>query len=219
MRRKKLPYQRTIRTLEAVAILLAAFDVLIWHGVLSDGASAPAAAVSIAEPAHVQVPPAPSAPPETVAPQGVGLPLRIEIPSIAVDAAIEHVATAADGSMDVPKDPLDTGWYSLGTRPGDPGSAAIAGHVDWKQGATGVFAALRKVKTGDAIRVLDDRGSVISFTVREVRKYDPAADATDVFTSSDGRSHLALITCAGKWNARAKQYSERLVVFADKGTE
>lgn len=211
-----MPYQRMIRTLEVAVIILAAFDVLIWHSVLSSKTPAPAARVAVVETAPVEVPPEP---PEAVVPQGVGLPLRIEIPSIAVDAAIEHVALAADGKMDVPKDPLDTGWYSPGPRPGDAGSAAIAGHVDWKHGATGVFAALRKVKPGDAVRVRDDRGEVIAFAVREVRKYDPDADATEVFNSNDGKAHLNLITCTGSWDSRAKRYSERLVVFTDKEAE
>jgi LPXTG-site transpeptidase (sortase) family protein len=216
MRRKKTQYRRTIRTLGAAAVLLAAFDVLIWHGILSGAAPAQAPPFPVAVSVPVQDPPAP---PDVVAPQGAGLPLRLEIPSIAVDAAIESVAMAADGSMDVPKDPLEAGWYSLGPRPGDPGSAAIAGHVDWKHGATGVFAALRKVKAGDAIRVLDDRGAVVSFAVREVRKYDPEADATEVFRSDDGKAHLNLITCTGPWDKRARRYSERLVVFTDKRTE
>jgi len=42
------------------------------------------------------------------------------------------------------------------------------------------------------------------------------AVATDVFTSSDGKAHLNLITCDGIWDKNAAQYSERLVVFADR---
>ena len=62
----------------------------------------------------------------------------------------------------------------------------------------------------------DDKGTLTSFVVRESRKYNVAADATAVFISNDGKAHLNLITCNGAWDARAKTYTKRLVVFADK---
>lgn len=150
---------------------------------------------------------------------GTGAPARIMIPSIAVDAAVEKVALAADGSMDVPKRSRNAAWYSLGPRPGETGSATITGHVDSAYGGPAVFTDLREVKPGDAISVQDDTGAVTRFTVRKTRRYDASADATDVFTSNDGGAHLNLITCVGAWDNRAKQYAERLVVFADKEAE
>jgi sortase (surface protein transpeptidase) len=148
--------------------------------------------------------------------ESIGVPVNIKIPSIKVDAVIEKVGLKTDGSMGVPKQPLDAGWYELGPRPGEIGSAAIDGHVNWYYGATGVFADLRKVKPGDKITVQDDKGAIISFVVRGSRMYAAAADATDVFKSSDGKAHLNLITCDGVWDKNAKQYSKRLVIFADK---
>lgn len=148
-----------------------------------------------------------------------GEPVRIRIPRIAVDATIEKVALATDGTMGVPKHPLNAGWYEPGPRPGEVGSAAIAGHVNWINGSSGVFARLHQIKPGDKITVQDHEGAVISFIVREIKSYDAAADATDVFTSSDGKAHLNLITCSGVWDKLTKQYSQRMVVFSDKGTE
>lgn len=146
----------------------------------------------------------------------IGLPAFIKISSIAVDAPIEKVALAADGSMDVPKDAMNTGWYEPGPRPGEIGSAVIDGHVNWFHGATAVFKDLHKVKPGDTVIVQDDAGSPILFIVREVRMYEAGADATDIFSSKDGNAHLNLITCDGVWNKQTKQYSKRLVVFADR---
>ena len=57
-----------------------------------------------------------------------GLPIRLKIPSIKVDAAIEYVGIAPDGNMDVPKGPDNVAWFEPGTRPGDVGSAVLAGH-------------------------------------------------------------------------------------------
>jgi hypothetical protein len=44
------------------------------------------------------------------------------------------------------------GWYALGPRPGDPGSAVILGHVDSKRGPA-VFYRLRQLLRGDEIDV------------------------------------------------------------------
>jgi len=147
-----------------------------------------------------------------------GLPVRLKIPGINVDSAVEEVGLTPQGAVGVPKDPANAAWYDLGPRPGDNGSAVITGHVNWYYGATGVFANLHNMKPGDKIAVLDDKGTVISFVVRESRSYDAEADATDVFNSNDGKAHLNLITCEGVWNKYVRQYSKRLVVFADKET-
>ena len=200
---------KTAKIILAIFIIaLAVLDVWVWRD-LSYGN------MSMSD--SIVVPQVPDiAKSSMYVPEIVGLPLRLKIPSIALDAAIEKVALKTDGSMDVPKDPMNAGWYELGYRPGEMGSAVIDGHVDWWYGATGVFANLHKIKPGDKITVQDDAGLVFTFIVREIRTYNAAADATNIFISNDGIAHLNLITCTGAWNKNANQYSKRLVVFADK---
>jgi LPXTG-site transpeptidase (sortase) family protein len=79
-----------------------------------------------------------------------------------------------------------------------------------------VFNNLSRLQQGDKIYFVDEKGATVTFVVREIRTYDPAADASGVFGSNDGKAHLNLITCDGVWNDSSKQYSKRLVVFADK---
>ncbi|HAU07480.1 MAG: hypothetical protein UW46_C0006G0040 [Candidatus Yanofskybacteria bacterium GW2011_GWF1_44_227] len=146
----------------------------------------------------------------------IGIPVRIKIVSIGVDAVIEQVAITDDGLMDVPKFPVNTGWYSLGPRPGESGSAVIDGHVDDERGDKAVFSDLHNLRPGDKIEVQDDRGLLVSFIVRESRRYDPDADSSEIFISNDERSHLNLITCEGTWDEASKSYSQRLVVFTDR---
>ncbi len=117
--------------------------------------------------------------------------------------------------MDAPEGPMGVAWYAPGTRPGDVGSAVIDGHSGWKDGTPAVFDTLDKVRPGDAILVTSEK-SVTTFVVREVRTFDPTADASSVFTSDDGKAHLNLITCAGGWDPITQSAPERLVVFADK---
>lgn len=145
-----------------------------------------------------------------------GFPVRLKIPKINVDSAVEYVGLTPDGAMDVPKERANVAWFDPGTRPGEIGSAVIAGHYGWKEGKASVFDNLYKLRKGDKIYVEDDKGAVVSFVVRESRRYDPDADASDVFSSNDGKSHLNLVTCEGVWDEVSKSYSKRLVVFTDK---
>lgn len=146
----------------------------------------------------------------------IGLPVRLKIPVIDVDSIVIPIGLTADGAMDIPQDPAEVAWYSLGPRPGEIGSAVIAGHLNWFQGQTGAFADLKQVEPGDIITVSDEDGVNITFVVREIRMYDAQADATDVFSSTDGKAHLNLITCDGVWDKDTSQYTERLVVFTDR---
>ena len=146
-----------------------------------------------------------------------GLPVRLKIPGINVDAVVEYVGLTSNGDMDVPREPTDVAWFELGQRPGVNGSAVIAGHYGrWKNGEGSIFDDLNKLRKGDKLYIEDDKGVIIPFVVRESRRYDPKADASDVFGSNDGKSHLNLITCEGVWGEVSKNYSERLVVFTDK---
>lgn len=145
-----------------------------------------------------------------------GLPVRLKIPSINVDTYIEYVGLTPDGAMGVPKDPSNVVWFNLGPRPGENGSAVIAGHYGWKNNIPAAFDNLNKLNKGDKLYIEDDKGATISFVVRESRMYDSKADASDVFNSDDGKPHLNLITCEGAWDKSSKNYSDRLVVFADK---
>lgn len=147
--------------------------------------------------------------------RSVGLPTLLKIPSLNIEAPIEQVAIAADGSMDVPKLPFDVAWYELGPRPGETGSAVIAGHVNWKGGAKAIFTDLDKLKPGDQVTIEDDQGVLVTFVVQRSEIYNADADATDIFTSSDGKAHLNLITCSGEWNKQTDSYSQRLVVFTE----
>lgn len=141
------------------------------------------------------------------------LPVRLKIPKLNIDAFIESVGLTSGGAMGVPEDTANAGWFNLGPRPGERGSAVIAGHFDGKNGGAGVFADLYKLKPGDKLSVQDDKGIEIIFTVRESHLYDPGF-AEEVFSSGDG-IHLNLITCDGVWDGVKKSYSKRLVVFFD----
>lgn len=150
-------------------------------------------------------------------PANLGLPIRLKIPKIKVNAMIEHVNLAPDGSMSTPKDPFNVAWYKTGPRPGDNGSAVIAGHYGyWENGTPTVFNNLNKLSPGDKLYIENNDGSTAIFVVRENLKYESKADASNVFASNDQGAHLNLITCDGIWDKISQSYPKRLVIFADK---
>ena len=145
-----------------------------------------------------------------------GLPKRITIESIGVDAAIVMVGLTETGAMAAPEFPMDTAWYQYGPRPGDVGSAVIDGHVNWYKGEPAVFSRLHQLQPGDEIVVRLDTGREILFIVQELREYPQDADPTEVFKSVDGLSRLNLVTCDGVWDAELGTHTMRLVVFTVK---
>jgi LPXTG-site transpeptidase (sortase) family protein len=148
----------------------------------------------------------------------VGLPTRLIIPEINVDAAIEYVGLTQQGAMAVPAGPTDAAWFDLGPRPGEDGSAVIAGHEGWKDGIWAIFDDLYKLRVGDKVYVENEENTTTTFVVSGIQTYDQNGDASDVFSSNDGKAHLNLITCEGTWNTAEKSYSDRLVVFTNMET-
>ncbi|MFA6414872.1 MAG: class F sortase [Candidatus Paceibacterota bacterium] len=147
-----------------------------------------------------------------------GLPVRVTIPKIRVDATVETVGLTPTGDVDTPKDPARAAWFAAGPRPGEVGSAVVVGHFGWRDNTPAVFDDLHTLAKGDLLYVEDDKGATITFVVRELRRYAPASDSSYVFLSNDGKAHLNLITCEGVWDAASKSYSKRLVVFTDEVT-
>lgn len=144
-----------------------------------------------------------------------GLPVRLKIPVIGVDSAIEDALITTDGRMDVPAGSVNVAWFALGPHPGKEGSAVIGGHFGIDNGIPKVFYNLDKLKRGDKIYIEDDTGDTLAFVVRSIKLFDRNADATTVFTSADGLAHLNLITCEGVWNQVNDSYPDRRVIFTD----
>lgn len=141
-------------------------------------------------------------------------PLRLRIPAISVNAAVQHVGVNAAGNMATPSNFTDVAWYKYGAAPGAPGSAVMAGHLNNALGLDGVFAELKDLKPGDEITVTREDGSEARFVVTETRVY-PYDQVPDIVFDPAGLAKLNLITCAGKWMKSLKTYDQRLIVFAE----
>jgi sortase (surface protein transpeptidase) len=145
--------------------------------------------------------------------QATSVPVRIEIPSIGVASPLDRLGRARDRTVEVPSRWEVAGWYAPGTRPGDPGSAVILGHVDSKRGPA-VFFRLRELRRGDVIAITRADGSSLRFAVDRTEQYDKRRFPTDAVYYPTLTPELRLVTCGGEFDATAGHYRSNVVVFA-----
>ena len=139
-------------------------------------------------------------------------PVRLAIPSIRLDAAVEARGLDAKRNLDTASSPNDVAWYDMGPAPGQPGNAIINGHVDWWTGDA-VFTRLGRVRVGDLVTVTRADGVVVSFRITSLQHVAANARIPSLFAASPDAT-LTLITCAGVWNPLALTNTERLLVQA-----
>jgi LPXTG-site transpeptidase (sortase) family protein len=143
---------------------------------------------------------------------GAITPARLRIPSIGVDAAVAGVGLMPDGSMGAPTDLWTSSWLSSSARPGQAGSAVIAGHRGI--GTQALFSHLENVRPGDRIHVSDASGGELVYEVTRVAPMDlSVATQLQVFGKTN-QQQLVLITCFGHYSRSTGTYDHRLVVFS-----
>lgn len=150
----------------------------------------------------------------------VGLPRRLIIPSINVDANVQELGAAKNGELETPSKFKDVGWYRFSSWPGSNGNAVIAGHLDTPSGGAAVFWNLYKLNVGEYIYVVDQYNNRRRFRVTEKNVYDEKnAPIDEIFGKNGSVSRLKLITCYGVWDRKAGTYNKRLVVSAEIAPE
>jgi len=145
--------------------------------------------------------------------EAAGLPVRLEIPAIGVNATIEQVGTLPNGAIDVPKIPDNVAWYVESALPGQAGkSSVISGHLDSPYGPA-VFYKLRMLVPGDELAVTFENRERHVFVVEGKERYFYEDVPLDKVSSSTPRRMLNLITCDGAWDRGQANYQQRLVVY------
>ncbi len=142
-------------------------------------------------------------------------PVRLDVGSIGLRSAdFVPLHVQRDGTLSVPVDADQVGFYAAGPTPGQLGSAVLAAHVDTASGRKGVFYRLGAVRRGDQIRVTRADGTTPVFTVDRVQGFSKSAFPTAaVYESELSTSQLRLITCGGPLDGNGT-YRDNVVVFA-----
>lgn len=157
----------------------------------------------------------PTEPVEILKDERTGItPAHIEIPSIDVDAPIDHLGLLDNGEMAVPDSINETAWYEPGYKIGEPGNAVIAGHVD-DTIDPGVFYDLHTLEKGDEIIIHGTDGKILTFTVYDKQLYDADEAPVDQIFGYSHRSLLNLITCEGPYDYDVGGTPNRWVVYTE----
>lgn len=143
------------------------------------------------------------------------MPVRVEVPTIGVDAALTPLGKQANGEVQTPSGEPGSpaGWYQDSPTPGQTGSAVILGHVNATNSDIGLFYRLHELTPGQTITVTRADHTAAVFTVDKVDVYHKATFPTiEVYRNAD-RPEVRLITCGG-YDRATREYLDNTVVYA-----
>lgn len=142
-------------------------------------------------------------------------PVRLAVPALGVDTAVDPVGVEPDGQMTIPAEVDRVGWYRFGPAPGDGGSAVLAGHVDDREQGLGAMAPLRDAEVGDEVAVTDAAGTTTRWRVVSREVIEKQVLPLDRLFARDGPARLTLITCGGPFLPEFSSYRDNVVVVAE----
>ena len=139
-------------------------------------------------------------------------PVNLRVPAIALDVSLSTLGLNLNGTVQVPTDIQQPGWYRLGPSPGQDGSAVILGHVDSYQGPA-TFFKLRTLLAGDLVYVTLADGVSAQFKVTSVVQYLKTGFPDQLVYGGHGSSSLQLVTCGGTFDTQTGHYLSNVVVY------
>lgn len=158
-----------------------------------------------------------------------GVPARLVIPALGVNAAFERIGVDRNAPADAagnrplgnPVDRRNAGWYEQGPQPGSgQGTVLINGHTYRNGSAIFKESFAARVQTGQRIDIQQANGSTCSYRIERVwrtvdskRDY-PAIVAREGLYDSSGPERLFLATCGGRWSDRIQNYLDINIVIA-----
>jgi hypothetical protein len=145
--------------------------------------------------------------------QQVAQPVSLAIPAIGVRTRLIHLGLTSRGTLQVPGSTAVAGWYIGSPRPGEPGGAVVAGHIDSVAGP-GVFFRLRLLRLGQRAYVRRADGTLAVFRITMVRSYLKRDFPTNAVYGPTPDSQLRLITCGGTFDSATGHYLSNTIVYA-----
>ncbi|HTY71569.1 MAG TPA: class F sortase [Actinomycetes bacterium] len=142
-------------------------------------------------------------------------PTELTIKSIGVDAPVETIGVAADGTVAIPHNAYHVGWYRFGPAPGSAsGSAVIVGHRDSRTQGRGALYNLGSAGLNEHIQVVLANGRTLTYRIVERRLYVKRGLPWSTFFTATGPPRLTIITCGGPYDRSRGGYQDNLIVTA-----
>lgn len=140
-------------------------------------------------------------------------PVRLDVPSLKVDAAVLPVAVSAERVLEPPADVRRVGWWDASARPGEgTGQTVLTGHSVHTGG--GVLDSLGELRRGARIDVRTEEGD-LRYRVSSVTVYDKeqvARRSSAIFGQDRGDGRLVVVSCTD-WDGAV--YQSNVVVVAE----
>jgi sortase (surface protein transpeptidase) len=130
-----------------------------------------------------------------------------------VRTSLVRLGLTPAGTLQVPPSFAVAGWYDGSPRPGAPGSAIIAGHIDSLTGPA-VFYHLASLRPGDRAYIRRADGTLTVFRVTTIRTYPKDRFPTAAVYGPAPGPQLRLITCGGTFDPALGSYLSNVVVYA-----
>lgn len=140
-------------------------------------------------------------------------PVRVRIPDVGVDADVIDLGLNTDGTLEVPDDFDQTGWYTGRSVPGNIGPSVVVGHVDSTSGPA-VFYRLRDLEPGHTIEIHRSDGLVALFRVSDTALVAKDKFPTEQVYGATAEPTLRLVTCGGDFDRSVRSYKGNFIVFA-----
>jgi hypothetical protein len=153
----------------------------------------------------------PAAAPKVAA---VQVPVRLLIPAIGVSAPVLPTGVQAGGSLAIPPDPSDVGWWAGGGFPGEPvGAVILVGHINSAVLGPGALLRLQALRPGMVITVMAS-GQAYRYRVVALRAYAKASLPVAAVFGQQVAPRLVVVSCGGPFDALTGHYLDNIVAYA-----
>lgn len=186
--------------------------------VVSENTGDPSSTAPVPGPDPVPVVAAPARPAPDTSPEAPTVepvvPDRVFLPTIELDTDLIPLWLREDGTLDVPEDPFQAGWWAGGSALDVLGPTVVVGHVDSTTGPA-IFYDLRRLQVGDPVAVGGEDGKLRWFVVTELEWVDKDEFPTERVYGIGDTASLRLITCGGPYDREVRSYEQNLIVYAE----
>jgi hypothetical protein len=142
------------------------------------------------------------------------VPVRLQIPAIAVSAPVLPSGVQTGGGLAIPSDPSDIGWWAGGAFPGQPAGAVIlVGHIDSAVAGPGALFRLQDVRPGDSV-VVTAAGRAYRYRVAALRAYAKTSLPAAAIFGQDVTARLVIVSCGGPFDPATGHYLDNIIAYA-----
>ena len=142
------------------------------------------------------------------------IPKLLQIQKINLNSRIKIVSSDSSGSIKVPKNINDVGWYEGSSKPADRGVVFLDGTTVY-DGTQGVFANINRLVPGDDIVIIMGDGTEYKYTVKKTKTID--AKNFNILTSIDPPEIKGQgLSITVNYGPADDPFQKRYIVLADK---